>query len=442
MSESTTTAQTHPYTCLACSLAFTTPTAQRAHYNSDLHRYNSKRRLVGLEPLPPNQFESKLLSNNFKSTTTNINQHHNINKCESCKKSFASEGAYSTHLNSKKHKSIVSQNDHIQINLSKLKVHDDLEGQTKLKKDINMNETNQTTQEIQIEKLIENRIKTAPIIGSTECLFCTSHKSNQFKDLDTLLDHMLKVHGFFLPDQMYLKDKLGLIQFISDRLRIWNICLWCNLGFGGNIGEMNDNFQKQKDLAKIGLERVRKHMCDKNHCKLAWDEEKDRLEYSDFFDYTDSHKPTNNKTNDGEGEWEDESNNSTMEIDSNSDSEELPKAPSFGTTPYELVLPNGTKLGHRSLQHIYKQNLLPYPLSNSDSSMIRTPKHPLTILANQALIPSTNGQIVKARNVGEAKEAGRHIREFRDAKRREAFKTRIGCTSGNNQKHYRDPLLQ
>lgn len=49
--------------------------------------------------------------------------------------------------------------------------------------------------------------------------------------------------------------------------------------------------------------------------------------------------------------------------------------------------------------------------------------------------------MVKARNKGEAKEAGRHVREFRDMKRRENFKTKVGFRH-NSQKHFRDPLLQ
>jgi len=48
---------------------------------------------------------------------------------------------------------------------------------------------------------------------------------------------------------------------------------------------------------------------------------------------------------------------------------------------------------------------------------------------------------IKARNRGEAKEAGRHVREFRDQKRREQFKTAVAFRH-NSQKHFRDPLLQ
>lgn len=55
------TSQTHPYTCLSCSLAFTNATLQRDHYITDLHRYNSKRRVAGLTPVTLELFEEKIL---------------------------------------------------------------------------------------------------------------------------------------------------------------------------------------------------------------------------------------------------------------------------------------------------------------------------------------------------------------------------------------------
>jgi pre-60S factor REI1 len=60
---------------------------------------------------------------------------------------------------------------------------------------------------------------------------------------------------------------------------------------------------------------------------------------------------------------------------------------------------------------------------------------------NSALVPMKGGGTIKARNAGEAREAGRHVREFRDVKKREQFKTSVGFKH-NHQKHYRDPLLQ
>jgi pre-60S factor REI1 len=63
---------------------------------------------------------------------------------------------------------------------------------------------------------------------------------------------------------------------------------------------------------------------------------------------------------------------------------------------------------------------------------------------NSALVPRRGGfgafgsgmEVVRARNRGEAREAGRHVREFRDQKRREDFKTKVGMIH-NAQKHYR-----
>ena len=65
---------------------------------------------------------------------------------------------------------------------------------------------------------------------------------------------------------------------------------------------------------------------------------------------------------------------------------------------------------------------------------------------NSVLVPRKGGfgafgmgtDVVKARNRGEAREAGRHVSEFRDQKRREDFKTKVGLI-GNHQKHFRDP---
>lgn len=175
------------------------------------------------------------------------------------------------------------------------------------------------------------------------------------------------------------------------------------------------------------------------HCKIAWDNEEDRLDYAEFFDYRSSHKQL--KADGGEAEWEDvSSDTSDAAMDVDEESDELPPALSFGDSAFELVLPNGTRIGHRALRHIYKQNLLPYAIG---SQAVKTGSNMklITQLARLALVPArgggspSGGELVQARNRGEAREAGRHIREFRDAHRRELFKTRVGCTSGNNQKH-------
>jgi len=123
----------------------------------------------------------------------------------------------------------------------------------------------------------------------------------------------------------------------------------------------------------------------------------------------------------------------------------------YGDTVYELVLPSGARIGHRSLRRYYKQSFAnPLPGRTEDpNSGIGLVRKLIGDKENSTLVPVKGGygpfgngtMTVKARNRGEAKEAGRHIREFRDQKRREQFKTKVGLIH-NHQKHFRDPLLQ
>ncbi len=49
------------FTCLSCAIAFLNPEDQRAHYRSDLHRYNMKRRVADLPPVKAEAFNRKIL---------------------------------------------------------------------------------------------------------------------------------------------------------------------------------------------------------------------------------------------------------------------------------------------------------------------------------------------------------------------------------------------
>lgn len=44
------------HSCSCCSVKFSNPTAQRAHFKLDWHRYNLKRQLVGLAPVREEAF--------------------------------------------------------------------------------------------------------------------------------------------------------------------------------------------------------------------------------------------------------------------------------------------------------------------------------------------------------------------------------------------------
>ncbi|KAJ8696504.1 pre-60S factor rei1 [Pleurotus ostreatus] len=322
------------FTCLSCSIAFPTAEDQRVHYRSDHHRYNMKRRVASLPPVSAAVFAQKLQERQQESTATAGQL-----TCEICNKTYTTEGAYRSHVNSKRHKEI------------------------------------------------EAKVAAA------------------------------------------------------EKIVVGNFCIYCN--------------EKGRDFRT--LEAARKHMIDKGHCKIAYDTEDDRLEISDYYDFSSSYPPEG----DGE-EWEDVDadgngdNDDDMEVDevvddSESETNESNKGRiTYSDSDYELVLPSGARIGHRSMRRYYAQSFTPIPGRkgedpNSGAALVRR----LLADKNSALVPRKGGfgaygsgtDVIKARNRGEAREAGRHVREFRDQKRREDFKTKVGYRH-NSQKHFRDPLLQ
>jgi len=533
------TSSTHPYTCLACNLAFTTASLQRTHYTTDLHRYNSKRKVAGLAPVTAETFDAKIRENrggeavDGEQGTEEGSASGSGRRCEACGKSFASEGAEKSHLQSKKHRETVFKGAITAINgspsprkpkqtPSEPALPSAADATTAApvatSSSAAMQDVTFESDAEALDALIELRLESAPRIPLLSCLFCPHASQN----LDDKISHMFLKHGFFIPDREYLADPEGLMGYLGEGVSVWNVCVYCSAGFGGRVEEGKSK-EEQGVMARKGLERVRKHMIDKvrspphlaslnhrtdetirlqSHCKLAWDTEAQRLEVSDYYDFRPSYpdyvkkaskgKKKSSKADDG---WEDVSDEEMVDVDPDAevevimedsdsdadsegtlDDEDATNGFSFGDSPFELVLPSGRRIGHRALRHVYKQNVLPYTVggemtgngsrngqlitrlalasSSSDSDKPTSSHSSLTAerlriaaqrgsLHSASLVPARGGlgaygqgkEVVKARNRGEAKEAGRHVREHRDAKRQELFRTKVGMSSGNNQKH-------
>lgn len=380
-----------------------------------------------------------------------------------CSKAYTTENAYRSHINSKKHKENelkAASNPRVTLGDSKMEVESApippaspsptpnpptpapaAVGLT-VDDDASDDEINQTID----EKIAAARSR----ISSTQCLFCPNASSS----MEENLTHMSTAHSFFIPDADYLIDLPGLINYLGEKIAVGNVCIFCN----GKGREFKT------------LHAVRKHMADKSHCKIAYDTEAEKLEISDYFDFSSSYPDAELKKNKKKSakepiEWEDVDDDSSDPVDEvideeasdsdgsdnedeDSDSDSLPENDiTYGDSHLELVLPSGARIGHRSMRRYYAQS---FPGSrggkpedpNSGAGLVRC----LLADKNSALVPRKGGfgafgigtEVVKARNRGEAREAGRHVREFRDQKRREDFKTKVGFI-GNHQKHFRDP---
>ncbi|CAD6911863.1 unnamed protein product [Tilletia caries] len=489
------------YTCLSCNIAFPNAHDQRDHFRSDWHRYNAKRRVAQLPPIRLDVFHQKVAaaapasasaSSSSSSAAAAASQSNTApaqdgaapatqavaSRCAVCSKSFASPMVLKDHLASKKHKDQA-----LQASLKQAQqIHNEDTATAPTTTSVPATSsssapapasasasasapTSESTRptpmtlsvpdnatEDEINALIDAKLASATRIDPTRsCLFCPTHISTP-PSLETTLEHMRRAHSFFLPEQDYLVDLPGLMTYLADKITVGNICLYCN-GRGRSFAS---------------LEAVRGHMLDKGHCKIAYVEEEDCMELSDFYDFSSSYPA------DEDEEWEDDADAGAEEEEEEEEEEEdvqmdegtggkestttRPARASkkantahFGDTEYELVLPSGIRLGHRALKRYYAQTTWTTPATLAQETELARRNQRLIAAADAGLNPKEAALLVKGRggrenNVvaksrGQAREARRYVNEFRDVRVREAYKTRVAYTN-NNQKHFRDPLLQ
>ncbi|KAH8985988.1 C2H2 type zinc-finger-domain-containing protein [Lactarius hatsudake] len=447
------------FTCLSCSIAFLTAEEQREHYRSDHHRYNMRRRVASLPPVSAALFNQKVLE---RRQETAVAVSPKGTTCEICNKVYTTENAYRSHIISRKHreKALSRTTDDARpvgtatekapspaggtpqpaaVDGAKQKAPpaaptsgpasaaDDPDDESALTLD---------------EKIAAARSRLSP----TDCLFCVQASSSM---ADNLL-HMSGEHSFFIPDVEYLTDPTGLITYLGEKIAVGNVCIYCN----GKGREFRT------------LDAVRKHMLDKGHCKIAYDSERDMLELSDYYDFSSSYPDAEERRRRKEERrakraaaeaaegWEDvdedddqvdevvdeppsSSSSSSSSSDDSSDTDSLPEEEAenqitYGDSHFELVLPSGNRIGHRSMRRYYAQSFSGRAPEdpNSGRAIVR---RLLADRKHSALVPRKGGfgafgagtEVVKARNRGEAREAGRHVREFRDQKRKEDYKTRV-----------------
>lgn len=287
------------FTCISCRVAFKDAQLQRSHYKTDWHRYNLKRKVADLPPVTSEEFQLRVL--NQRNADEMEKQDKSV-YCSACCKMFSNQNAYDNHLNSKKHK----ENE-------KNKIEEDTLSD-KSPKIIEEDESVSDVEEVDSDEWDE--MSENPI-DNNNCLFCSHHSGNFYKNLE----HMTISHSFFIPDIEYCTDVEGLLRYLGEKVSEGFMCLWCN----------------EKGKTFHTAESAKQHMVDRGHCRMIH-EGIALAEYADFYDYSTSY-PDAEKDN--------------VNVD-----EEVPSAELDGSD-YQLVLPSGAVVGHRSLMKYYKQSLNP-----------------------------------------------------------------------------------
>lgn len=196
------------FTCITCRIAVQDAELQRAHYKTDWHRYNLKRKVAELPSITAEEFQRRVL----QQRKNDENKSGNVGKyCEICKKNFGNSKAYDNHLNSKRHKTNETNYNSVEVTLKRQTSSD-----TK--------ESTQGSMVIDEDCFVESDIEevdsdeweedVANPIDNNDCLFCSHHSRNLLKNLK----HMTEAHSFFVPDVEYCSDIQGLLHYLGEKI--------------------------------------------------------------------------------------------------------------------------------------------------------------------------------------------------------------------------------
>ncbi|XP_031626788.1 zinc finger protein 622 [Contarinia nasturtii] len=369
-------------TCLNCNVRFQNADIQREHYKTDWHRYNLKRRVADLPPITAEDFQKRVLQ---QRASDELAQQEVTLYCGVCRKQFISEKSHQNHLNSKKHKENVQiaekkgQNLGGQADIPMIQAQKKEENTVanKVEEDDDDDEDDMEVEEVDSDEWDDDFENP---IANNDCIFCGEHSEDMVENVK----HMSSVHSFFIPDTEFITDLDGLLMYLGEKVARDFICLWCN----------------DRGRTFYSLDAVRKHMKDKGHCRMLH-EGLALAEYADFYDYSSSYPDHE----DG------------MDVDTEVAAEVLEG------DEYQLVLPSGAVIGHRSLLKYYKQRL------NPNRALVPKNKKLHKVLSEYRALGWTTTQQAAA-----AKKA----RDIHHMKRQyQKWSQKLGVKANKLQRHFR-----
>ncbi|MCH0629613.1 C2H2-type zinc finger protein [Kocuria palustris] len=400
------------FTCNTCTLTFDESAEQRDHMRGDWHRYNLKRKVAQLPAISEAQFNEKVAVMN--KATEETPKTRTLKKEERQRKR--------EELQEKKRQILeIARKAMAEGKLpaeATPKPTEQLPAETEATQPTEQDKPEDATKEAAApegpteEEIISLKLKNKVDIPPTTCLFCK--KTRNFETIDENLEHLWKAHNLYIPERKYLVDVEGLLNYLGEKVG-FGFCIAC--GYQGRT-----------------CEAAREHMLLKRHMRIPYETEDEKLEISQFYDFSLTYAPRTTIVNaedvvaDDDGDWEDVSGDEDDEEGDDDDEEEDEELLTGDDIIYRhgnsLVLPLGQVLGHRSNQRYYRQSLAPERiLTEGQGTVIAAEtRHMLTVPERQALQESK--------------------RAWAKQKKREDVNDRRAAKFVNNQPYYRDQLLQ
>lgn len=289
--------------CSTSGTYFTDKESLSAHYKSDFHRYNLKRKVAGLPPVTKEWFEARkeqLIESPTTGTPGSVLWVDPLTK-----KKFSSENTYQAYVRSKKYLDLVKKSgqpapaplmitkrnndeerEEVGVNSTKsakagytIKAPGGVENHQQ--RDIMAMESagqrdgaedgesdwetasNVSDMDEEVEEGAAAEWKEWDV---TRSLF-DNHVSDTF---ESNLEYMFKKFGFYLPEAEALRDPEGLLQYLGAKLQYGHVPLY--------VTGDDPNPKQFKSLPA-----VQQHMVDTNQCKMVY--EGNEEEYEEYYDY-------------------------------------------------------------------------------------------------------------------------------------------------------------
>ncbi|XP_033507432.1 cytoplasmic 60S subunit biogenesis factor ZNF622 [Epinephelus lanceolatus] len=388
------------YTCISCRVAFADGEVQRAHYKTDWHRYNLKRKVADMPPVTAENFQERVLAQRA-AAEQQLNDTTTGEGCAICNKKFSTVNAYQNHLQSHKHQQAEKQallaaqrkvekmnEKNLEKGLGDEKVDHDARNealQQALKEQQRPSPAKQGTSQEAKRQRAEKLEKPPRMIWLEEQAKRREKEDGataveeEWEDIDEDEDDDDEMEDEEEEETMDQEegDSVGASDpqpaALPGSIPVTN-CLFCShhsKSLMKNVAHMTKAHSffipdveflvdlkglirylgekvgagnvclwcNEKGRSFYSTEAVQSHMTDKSHCKLFTDGDT-ALEFADFYDFRSSY-PDRKEGEDAEMEEE----------------EELPddKNLEYDDETLELTLPSGAKIGHRSLMRYYKQ---------------------------------------------------------------------------------------
>ncbi|KAL2633031.1 hypothetical protein R1flu_004510 [Riccia fluitans] len=278
--------------CNACNAEFPDETVQKAHYRTDWHRYNLKRKVAGVPGVTEGLFNLRLEA--LAAEKKKAEGERLLYKCSLCGKEYSTEKAHRQHLQSKLHISKASElEDSSRAGLAVIRpapARPVKEEQPKAERreeedeesdedweEVDSDEVDDAVMELRTDEDGPDRASSSGEVMDEEwdasrCFICDLQPDGS---IESCVEHMHKVHGFFIPDAEYLKDIQGMLSYLGLKVTKGHMCLFCD----------------DRGKRFLSLEAVRKHMISKSHCKLRYGDGEGAAEeeLEDFYDFSSSY---------------------------------------------------------------------------------------------------------------------------------------------------------